>query len=161
MSERRKIESSARGTESFLNREGSCRIADFAASLALSGATSCANRPVHAPICPYLRIVRKHYKLCGGAREIRTDGATGSSWPQIEPRIGELFGAEIVKTSAESLFAFSSADPQLSPIFGLLLSRRRNTAVAASFGCTVVPNTTGTNDKCATSTICYRKDRCQ
>jgi hypothetical protein len=57
---------SARGTESFLNREESSRIGNFDELFALSGATSCANRPVHARICCLLQIECKSYRLCGG-----------------------------------------------------------------------------------------------
>jgi hypothetical protein len=49
--------------------------------------------------------------LPAGEGEIRTLGATTNFWPRMEPRIGALFGAAILNTSPESVFAFSSADP--------------------------------------------------
>ncbi len=47
----------------------------FARLVALSGATSCANRLTHARICRLLQIVGKLYRLCGGEGGIRTPGA--------------------------------------------------------------------------------------
>jgi hypothetical protein len=49
--------------------------------------------------------------LGGGEDGIRTVGATGNFLPRIAPRIGELFGAIILNTFPESMFAFGSASP--------------------------------------------------
>jgi hypothetical protein len=100
----------------FSKQRGIAANRQFARFLSLSGAASCASRPVHAPICRLLRDVSKPYNLCGGEGWIRTPGAASASMGGIRREFGALFGPNKSIGAGENMFALDSALLWSSPV---------------------------------------------
>jgi hypothetical protein len=75
-----------------------------------------AQAPRYARIFGHLQIVAKQYRLCGGAKGIRTAGAARPYIGGIRPEFGASFGPNKSIRAGENLFAWNSALYLLSPV---------------------------------------------